>query len=125
MKKTPRIMVCVTRQKTCERLIQTGSFMAKETQADLSVVHVERPGVNFLGNPSESEALEYLFQVSSSFHADLTVLREDDVVDTLVRYVKKNGVVALVMGRPPVEESEDSIVRQLRNRLPDVNIMVI
>lgn len=125
LKKAPRVMVCVTRQKTCERLIMTGSLMAKEAHAALSVIHVERPGVNFLGNPSESEALEYLFQVSSSFDADMTVLRENDVVETLVRYVLKNHVVAIIMGRPPVEESESSIIGQLKRRLPDVNIMVV
>ena len=125
MKNRPKILVCVTRQKTCERLIEAGSVLAKEAHAPLSVVHVEKPGVNLLGNPSESEALEYLFQVSHTYEADMTVIRKEDVIDTLVEFVRTHEITTMVMGRAPVEDSENTILNQLRRKLPDVDIRVV
>ena len=125
MNRKPKILVCVTRQKTCERLIQAGSVLAREAHAPLSVVQVEKPGGNLLGNPKESEALEYLFQVSSASNADMTVLRQEDVVETLVEFTRKNEVTTIVMGRAPVEDSENTIINQLKRKLPDVDIRVV
>ena len=84
-----KIMVCVTRQKTCERLIRMGEKIANHSKGELSVVHVAKMGTNFLDNPHEGEALEYLFQISKHAGADLSVLRSDNVVNTLVKFAKK------------------------------------
>lgn len=78
------IMICVTRQKTCERLIKVGKEIAGKGDAQLYAVHVVKRGVNFLGNPDEGEALDYLFQISKEAGAEMTVLRSEDVVDTLL-----------------------------------------
>ncbi len=60
-----RILICVTRQKTCEHLITYGAQLAKTLGAELFVVHSVRVGDAFLGNPLGGEALEYLYSVSS------------------------------------------------------------
>ncbi len=119
------VLVCVTRQKTCERLIQAGWEIAKAAKIPLSVVHVERGGANLLGNPSESEALEYLFQVSKSYDADMNVLRQEDVVATLVDFVRKKGVSTVVMGRPPEKDVDNNIIERLKRRLEGVDIRTV
>ena len=60
-----RVLVCVTKQKTCERLIKTGARLAKEAgDAELLVVHVLHRDDNILGNMMQGDALEFLFQIS-------------------------------------------------------------
>jgi len=118
-------MVCVTRQKTCARLIKTGVKISTENKGELSVVHVAKQGENILGNPKEGEALEYLFQISKEAGADMTVLRSERIVDTLVDFAKKHEITIVVMGESPYSKSDTNIIRQLEVRLPDVEIRVI
>jgi len=40
MRKKKRIMVCVTQQKSCERLIKRGAELSDAKHGDLYVVHV-------------------------------------------------------------------------------------
>ncbi len=119
-----KVMVCVTRQKTCERLINMGQNIANKNNAELSVVHVAKNGTNFLGNPHEGEALDYLFQISKKVDADMSVLRSDDVVDTIVSFAKKNKVTDLILGESQNLSNENNIVRQIKKRLPKVEISV-
>ena len=53
-------MVCVTRQKTCERLIKAGARVAKDAGMAFSVVHVVRPGEQMLDLGEDGAALDYL-----------------------------------------------------------------
>ena len=44
MRKESRVLVCVTGQKSCARLIHDGAEIAAEEGASLSVVHVAKMG---------------------------------------------------------------------------------
>ncbi len=125
MKEREKIMVCVTRQRTCERLIKVGQKLCTKLEGELKVVHVAKTGDNFLGNPDEGEALDYLFQISKAAGADMTVLRAEDVVDKLVDFAEKNGVDMIIVGEGPQSKGDENIIRQLELRLPNVEIRVI
>jgi K+-sensing histidine kinase KdpD len=71
------VLVCVTRQVSCERLIRLGADIAKKSGQSLNVVHVAATGASLLGNPSESEALDFLFTSAKQHGADLSVLRSE------------------------------------------------
>lgn len=73
------IMVCVTQQKTCERLILKGNELIESEEDKLFVIHVVNEKEKFLDSYSDGEALEYLFQVSKESGADLTVLRSKNI----------------------------------------------
>lgn len=45
--KEKNIMVCVTQQKTCERLIKKGKELKDKIDGELHVVHVAREDENF------------------------------------------------------------------------------
>ena len=124
MRKEPRVLVCVTGQKSCERLIHDGAEIAAELGAELSVVHVAKMGSNFLGSPSESQALEYLFDISKSHHADMMLLRNDDVVHTIAAHARKIGATVIVLGSGMQSGGGGRISRALQNALPDVEIHV-
>jgi len=122
----PKVMVCVTRQKTCERLIKIGQKLVNgQKDGVLKVVHVTKTGDNVLGNPDEGEALEYLFQVSKQAGAEMTVLRTDNVVNTLLDFAKKNQITEIVMGESPDPQSRTSIIYNMEQMLPGVKFNVI
>ena len=118
------IMVCVTGQKTCDRLIARGEELrGGDSDTVLHVVHCVQTGRNFLGNPYEGEALEYLFTAAQLCGADLSMLRAENVDDALVEFAKDHSVDVIVMGAP--SHPGESILTRLERRLPDVAFDVV
>ena len=120
------VLVCVTRQISCERLIRRGAELAKQAGLSLNIVHVAATGASLLGNLSESEALDYLFTTAKQHGADLNVVRSDNVLDTLVRLARESRAGGIVMGesRQNIKEDE-SIIWRLRAALPDMQVHVV
>ena len=117
-------MVCVTRQKTCERLIREGARIAKAGAERFSVVHVVRPGETVLGNDEEGEALEYLFAVSKQFGADMTVIKAEELIKALEEYAKSHEITTMILGASG-ENGQAELVKTLRRHLPLVEFRVI
>lgn len=118
------VMVCVTGQLTCERLIRAGAELAKSHAAALCVVHVARKDQSFLGNPMEGDALEYLYGVSREFGADMTILRDNDALHTLAAHARRINATHIVLGVSAAPEPADFSFA-LRSLLPAVQIVVI
>ncbi len=123
MEKLPKVMVCVTRQKNCARLIKKGKVIANNNNANLYVVHVAKEGTNFLGNPNEGEALDYLFQLSKNVGADMSVLRANSIINALTDFANKNDVSIVVMGESP--NLQGNIIHRLEQSIKDTNIKII
>lgn len=121
------IMVCVTQQKTCERLIVNGYSMKDEEEDKLYVIHVVNEKDKFLNNNSDGEALEYLFGVSKKVGADLAVLRSKNVVKTIVDFAKEKEITHILMGVSPESGKEESqnITFKLQNELPGVEFIIL
>ena len=112
-------MVCVTRQKTCDRLIARGEELrGGDENIHLYVVHGVPKGHNFLGNPYEGEAMEYLFTAAQLVKAELALLRADDVETALYEFAMTHDIKVMVMGAAAAPG--ESIVSRLQRRLPDV-----
>ena len=119
-----QVLVCVTGQKTCERLITEGDRLARELEAELSVVHVARPGLGLLGGDiAEAEALEYLFKISTEHGAGMSVIRSDEVVPTLVHHARKLKAAVMVLGSP--RKSDRDVTRELRAHMPDMEFHIV
>lgn len=117
-----KTMVCVTVQKTCERLIRAGAKMAGDQ--GLSVVHVVKNGGAMLGGKSDEEALDYLYRISRMYGAEMDMLRSDDVTATIVDFARKNSVQCIVIGSPAGRMKAD-IASQLMARLAEVEVYVV
>lgn len=72
------VMVCVTGQRSCERLINHGAKRKKDDQK-LFIVHCVQTGHNFMNTTFEADAIEYLFTCALLVNAELTILRADSV----------------------------------------------
>jgi K+-sensing histidine kinase KdpD len=111
------VMVCVTQQKTCDRLIQYGSNLIKGAKGELFIIHVAPEQDKFLGNHKEGEALDYLYEKALEFGANLTVVRSNNILETLVELVRKNKIDHVVMGVPGDTCTEENIASQLSKRI--------
>ncbi len=118
------ILVCVTQQKTCERLIKK-SVELSDKQDSIYIIHVAKDNWSILDNEKEGEALEYLFGISKSIGANLTVLRSDDIVGTIVNYCFEHKINTLIMGDTKGDHKENYFFNELKRRLPDVEIIVM
>ena len=114
------VLVCVTGQKTCERLILEGAEQARQLDATLSVVHVAKPGAGVLGSPEEGRALDYLYQIASAHGAEMTMIHSDDVIGTLAAHARKVGADMIVMGVSA--RGNWDLPRALELHLPGVSV---
>ncbi len=114
---TQNILVCVTQQKTCERLINTAHNLLSEYKGELFVINVVKNDVNFLDSPKESEALEYLFSISKGIGANLTVLKADNIEGAIAQYAEDNNIGLIILGKSPSANSENNFVKKLKNSL--------
>lgn len=119
------ILICVTRQRSCERLIRVGYERSKTTGGKPYVIHVAPLGENFLGNPKEGEALDYLFHISKQVGAEMTVLRSNEVVDVLSSFSQKHNIGIIILGEPPSSQGKSDIIRKLKNKLSDVEFIIV
>jgi K+-sensing histidine kinase KdpD len=120
------IMVCVTQQKTCDRLIKFGRGLIDEQGGELLVIHVAPSQYKFLGGAEDGEALDYLYEKAKEYGAGLTVLKSDDVLETLVAQTVKNRIDVVVMGESRESGEFLNIIDKLRNRLAEgASLLVI
>lgn len=119
------VMVCVTQQKTCERLILKGNELIESEEDKLFVIHVVNEKENFLQNSNDGEALEYLFRVSKKAGADLTVLRSKNILKTMMDFAIDNRITHIIMGQPRINKQVNSsnIVLKLQKALPEVEFI--
>lgn len=118
------VLVCVTVQKSCERMIREGFKLAKDMEGELSVLHVAKKDGDMLGYTLEGDALEYLYKISSESGAAMTVIRSDDVIGSIADFVKKQGVSIVLMGASRGQGGRD-FCRELSARLPDVILQTV
>ena len=111
------IMVCVTQQKTCDRLIRYGHQLLGKKRGELFIIHVAHYEFKFLGSSEEGEALEYLYEKALEYGANLTVVRSNHVLDTLVELVEKNKITDVVMGESGENPQENGLIHQFENRI--------
>ncbi len=95
--KKPSVLVCVTSQYDCDRLINAGFEIATDKGYDLHVLCVHTPVSNaaFL-----SDEIEYLYQTSKSLYADMTIAFNDNAPQTTVDFAKRINAKVIVTGMP-------------------------
>ncbi len=120
------ILVCVTQQKSCERLINNANDLIKQYGGELHVLNVVKNDLNFLDSVKEPEALEYLFNISKNIGANLTVLKSDDIVGTIANYAEENSINCIILGKSPSKKKGDYFLRELKKLLKtDVEIRIL
>lgn len=117
------IMVCVTGQRSCERLVIHGAKRRLPEQK-LFIVHCVQTGRHFLNSIDESNAIEYLFGAACAVGAELTILKEDNVVSALAGFARMHNVGTIVLGVSP-DNSKESFTSRFYSLLPEVEFDVV
>ncbi len=119
------IMVCVTQQKTCEKLIRIGyEVYSKAENATLYVIHVVNENDKLLFNLSDGDALEYLFEITKELGADLVIKRSKDVIKTLVDFASEKEISHIILGSATDITATKNFEQKLRRKLPDIEFVI-
>lgn len=110
-----KIMVCVTQQKLCKRLIHRAYALKEHEDDELYVIHVVKENWRYFGKLKEADALEYLFDSAKKYGAALNVFKAKDIEGKLAEFAEKESVDVIVMG----ESKETSKQQNMINRLQD------
>ncbi len=119
------IMVCVTQQKTCEKLIRIGyEIYSRAENATLYVIHVVNENDKLLFNLSDGDALEYLFEITKELGADLVIKRSKDVIKTLVDFASEKEISHIILGSATDITATKNFEQKLRRKLPDIEFVI-
>ncbi len=118
MDKIRRIMVCVTQQKSCERLIQRGSELAHDKHDKVYAIHIVKENWQYFGQLSEPDAMEYLYQKAKTYGAELYVFKASDIENTLSNFAKESRIDTIVMGESLESNAQQSMIRRLQKKTP-------
>lgn len=119
-KMKPSVLVCVTNQYNCDRLIKAGYEIAKQKDYDLRVLCVHTPISNI---SLLSDEIEYLYQVSKSLKADMTIAFNSNPPKVTADFVRKFCAKELVTGMP--DKSKNGFIDTLSALLPKTTITMV
>ena len=115
------VMVCVTPQQSCRRLIEAGARIAKEENLPLFVVSVFKESSGL--NANEGGALEYLFEYAKSYNASMNIYFNDSPALVIAVSAKKNNASTLVTGFPA--QGSIDFIAQIHEILPELPITMV
>ncbi len=119
-----KIMVCVTEQKTCERLIKKGIEITQSKDTEIFVLHVATRDIKVIEDPKSAEALEYLFEESKKYGASVTVLKSNDILNTLSKFAIENDIDYMILGETRLQNEKDSVIFKLKQELSSTKIKI-
>lgn len=111
-----KIMVCVTQQKQCKRLIERAHTLKKHEEDELFVIHVVKENWRYFGQLKEADALEYLFDSAKEYGAMLNVFKASDIEGTLANFAEKNKVDVIVMGESFEKDKQQNMINRLQEK---------
>lgn len=120
MKKIKTVLVCVTGQRDCDRLIRIGREIAEELALPLKVLCVQPASAGF---ETDCDELEYLRQTARDSDAEMTVYFNDDAPLMAVTVAKKIGAVHIVTGM--AEATVNGFIEMVHRLLPSVPISMV
>lgn len=119
--KHPCIMVCVTPQQSCARLIEAGARIAKEENLPLEVISVFRQSSGL--NANENNVLENLFECAKNFNASMNIFFNDSPALVVAAATKKRNATTLVTGFPA--EGSSGFIARIHEFVPDLPITMV
>ena len=120
MSKNGVILVCVTPQRSCRKLIECGKRFAEQQQCTLRILSVLPQGQSFAPDLS---ALEALNACAGEFGAEMTVLFSDSPAERVFQAVRETPSCTVVTGFPGKNSTQ--FVLQLHEKLPQTPLWMV
>ena len=117
------ILVLVTLQRACARLIRSGADLAMLENRPLMVLHVARSDDHAEGAPAiDAQVLDYLYALSGEAGAEMFVLTAEVPVTAMANFAAEHGVKRVLMGSGELAEG---IAQTLSQLLPGVQVQIL
>ncbi|WP_422120727.1 universal stress protein UspA [Koleobacter methoxysyntrophicus] len=122
-----RIMVCITPQPSCRRLIDRGAERAEETKGEFCAVYVNKS--DYIAKDLQQHTiLQELFEYAQSLGGRVAILVGKKVYTALADFAKENGVNEIIVGRSLRSAFEirnrDDVINPLIKQVEHSNIYV-
>ena len=122
MEQKPPVLVLVTLQRACARLIRRGAELALRQHSALHVLHVVTKGMaGTAAYNLDAQTLDYLYALCGEAGAEMTVLTAEVPVTAMAEFASQQGVRQIVMGGG---ERAEGIAETLAQLLPGVQVMI-
>lgn len=118
-----RTLVCVTAQRTCERLIRMGAQVARG--GELCVVHVAPMDSQFMDGDDDAQTLEFLYRIVREFNAEMTVERSDKPLDAIEVHARRVNAQVVVLGSSNLPGGREPIAMDLKLRMQDIRVLIV
>lgn len=93
----PKVLVCITIQRNSKRLIEKGAKIARELDAQLHILHVEK-GMSIFQNPEAATLLEALFKYGRELGGEVHFVSDQDIAQKIVGLIRDMDVTTVVLG---------------------------
>lgn len=113
------ILVCVTQQESCQRLIKAGATLAREKKLGLEVLSVFPSKSCFTPN---FKVLDILEKCSMENNAQMTVFYDDHPFIVAAAFAKKCGATHIITG---LGDDDSPFISGLQIVLPEVKICMV
>lgn len=118
--KKSSVLVCVTGQYDCDRLIEAGFWSAAEHDCDLHVLCVHTPD----SDPAYiSDEIEYLYRTAKNLGADMTIAFNSKAPQCAADFARKINAKHLITGLPDLRPN--GFVLTLHELLPRLQITMV
>ena len=115
------VLVCVTEQKSSQRLIEAGRKLADKADMPLKVICIRSPRqLNWLA----SEEVELLFNASKMLGAEMIVKFNDDAIQAVSEYIKSQPIQVILVGIPP-KNRPSIFIQKLEERFPELPMIQV
>ena len=118
--KKPSVLVCVTGQYDCDRLIEAGFEQAQAQGMELHVFCVHTPQNDLM---QFSDEVEYLYRTAKSLGADMTIAFSDSAPKCTADFARKINAKHLITGIP--DYRPNGFVLTLHELLPGLQITTV
>ena len=116
MDNASRILVCVTPQKNSFRLIKKGSSFAKEFEAELFVIYVQR-NLDLSTDSMTAKLLDELYDLTTEENGTMHVEVDADIPGTIARFIKENSITHVLLGETMASKIEKILKKDVISRI--------
>ena len=108
-----KVAVCVTKQKTCERLIKRGSKIAGKN-GELYVLHVTAKELATVN----CDVIQHLFDVSKKYGAQMSIMHSNNVFEAINDFIHENDINKIVLGESLEASTKTDMTFTISDNLP-------
>lgn len=114
------VLVCVTDQLSCERLINAGVVLAKSQELPVRVLSVLPEG---LVNEHTAAVMQSLYDTASALGAEMTFYFNGSPALTAAVYATKHKAVHIISGSPG--SNSNQFIETVKGLLPEIPVTIV